>query len=279
MLYAKYSRGYRQGSVVPPSPPGLEGYDTERVAAFEVGAKTSWSGSVRGTFNVAAFYNKFKNQQLEAGINSVDGTTIQTTIIIPAESRIYGLEADLMIEPADWVRLEASYSYNNSKLQKFSSPDLSSDPNYGSAAGPLQLIVRDLEVGGKLPLSVPHAFNATLTVKSPLPESVGDVELSGTVVHMSSFRAVADAPTDAFPAGGGTGTGVLPKRTFGNVNLTWKNIGGGPIDAVFYATNITNEKMLTHINDQSNRGFIAYSVDEPRQYGIRVKYRFGGLAD
>src|SRR5690606_7255195 len=109
--------------------------------------------------------------------------------------------------------------------------------------------------------------------------SMGDVAISGTIVHMSSFRAVADTLDRSVYGLDPTNFGVLPKRTFGNANLTWKNIGGGPVDAVIYATNITNEKIFTHINEQSTRGFIAYSVDEPRQYGIRVKYRFGGLAD
>jgi iron complex outermembrane recepter protein len=69
--------------------------------------------------------------------------------------------------------------------------------------------------------------------------------------------------------------GVLPKRTFGNVNLNWKEVGGLPVDLAFYITNVTNEKMFTHINEQSSRGFLAYSVDEPRQWGVRMKWRFG----
>jgi iron complex outermembrane recepter protein len=276
MFYGKYSRGYRQGSIVPPSPPGLEAYPEEQVDAFEVGAKTSWPW---GTFNVAAFYNKFKDQQIQAGISSRDGRTIQTTIIVPGKSELYGIEADLMVRPTDWFRLQAAYSYNHTKLISAAFPDLSDHPFYGDAAGPLALDVRELEFGGPLPLAVPHAFNATATFILPFDESVGEISLSGTIVHQSSFRAVADAPTDAEPLFGGTGRGILPKRTFGNINLNWKSIGGGPVDAALWVTNVTNEKMFTHINEQSNRGFIAYSVDEPRQYGIRIKYRFGGLAD
>jgi len=268
MFYGKWARGYRQGGLVPPSVVGLEPYGEETVDLFEVGAKTSWSGAVRGTFNLAAFYNDFRGQQIQAGINN-DSRSIQTTMIVNADkSEIYGLEADLMIEPTEWVRLEAAYSYNHTKLKKITFPNFDNDPIYG----PLGLHVRELEVGGPIPLAVPHAFNSTLTFKLPVPEEMGDISLSGTIVHMSSFRAVADA----IP---GSNAGVLPKRTFGNANLTWKNIGGGPVDAVFSVTNITNEKIFTHINDQTGLGLIAYSVDEPRQYLMRVKYRFGGLAD
>jgi len=263
MIYAKWSRGYRQGSLSPASPPLLESYGEEKVDLYEIGAKTSWNGPVRGTFNIAAFYNDFRGQQIQAGINNAD-LSIQTTTIINADkSYTAGFEADLMIQPIEWFKLEAAYSYNKTKLKKISFPDLSS---YG-------LIVRELETGGPIPLAVPHAANATASLKLPVPESMGNLTLSGTVVYMSHFRAVADASPLVF------GTGILPSRTFGNANLTWKNFGGGPVDVAFWVTNITNEKMYTHINDQSTRGFIAYSVDEPRQYGIRVKYRLGGLAD
>ncbi|MGE3690855.1 MAG: TonB-dependent receptor [Novosphingobium sp.] len=262
MVYGKWSRGYRQGSVMVAAPPGLEPYDKETVDLFEIGAKTKWRGSVPGSFNIAAFYNDFRGQQIQAGISSLD-LAVQTTAIINAgKSETYGIEADVMVEPADWLRLEAAYSYNHTKLKSAVFPDLTSRG----------FIVRELELGGPIPLSVPHAFNGTVTFRLPLPDSVGKVSVSGTLVHMSSFRAVADGTA-------GTGFGILPKRTFGNVNVNWKNVGGMPIDAAFYVTNITNEKMFTHINEQSTNGLIAYSVDEPRQWGFRLKYRFGGLAD
>ncbi|MCB2060225.1 MAG: TonB-dependent receptor, partial [Novosphingobium sp.] len=247
-------------------------YGKEKVDMFELGAKTSWYGSVPGRLNVAAYYNDFSGQQLQLGVTCVDPDSpippeeqpplCQTTTIINANStELYGFEADLQIEPFEGFKLEAAYSYNKTKIKDIPFVDL----------GP-SFLVRQIEEGGPIPLAVPHAFNATASWTLPFDESVGDVTLSGTIVHRSSFRAVSDATP-------GSNIGVLPKVTFGNANLTWKNIGQGPVDAVLYVTNITNEKMFTHINDQSTRGFVSYSVDEQRQYGIRVKYRFGGLAD
>lgn len=269
MFYGKWTRGYRQGGLSPATGVlQLVAYGEETVDTFEIGAKTSWDGPVRGTFNLAAFYNDFRGQQIQIGFNNAS-RTIQSTIIHNADkSYMYGLEADLMIEPVDWFRLEASYSYNKTKLKSISELDLDAIPG----VAPLGLIPRTLQTGGPIPLAVPHAFNATATIKLPVPESTGDISITGSIVHMSSFRAVADN----IPL---SGAGILPKRTFGNANLTWKDIGGGPVDATFYVTNITNEKMFTHINDQTGLGLVAYSVDEQRQYGLRIKYRFGGLAN
>ncbi|MDG2003709.1 MAG: TonB-dependent receptor [Novosphingobium sp.] len=269
LFYGSWVRGYRQGGLSPATGVlQLVSYGEETVDTFEIGGKTSWDGAVRGTFNFAAFYNDFRGQQIQVGFNNAS-RTIQSTIIDNAvKSYMYGVEADLMIEPAEWVRLEASYSYNKTKLKAVNPLNLNAIP--GVAA--LGLTPRTLAVGGPIPLAVPHAFNASLTLKLPVPESTGDISLTGSIVHLSSFRAVADAVP-------GSGTGVLPKRTFGNANLTWKNIGGGPIDATFYVTNITNEKMFTHVNDQTRLGLVAYSVDEQRQFGLRVKYRFGALGN
>ena len=58
-----------------------------------------------------------------------------------------------------------------------------------------------------------------------------------------------------------------------------RSIGGGPVDATFYVTNLTNEKYYTQANDQLNNGYASYSLGLPRMYGLRIKYRFGALAN
>src|SRR3546814_13274636 len=64
MAYAKYSRGYRKGSVNLASEIGTDTFDPEHVKAYEIGAKTSFGGPVPGRFNVAETYNEHTNQQM-----------------------------------------------------------------------------------------------------------------------------------------------------------------------------------------------------------------------
>src|SRR5690606_29308716 len=71
LFYAKWSRGYRMGGITVAGPDGVQDYDAEKVDAYEVGAKFRWRGSVPGHFNVAGFYNDFRNQQLLYGIACV----------------------------------------------------------------------------------------------------------------------------------------------------------------------------------------------------------------
>ena len=49
-----------------------------------------------------------------------------------------------------------------------------------------------------------------------------------------------------------------------------------PIDLTFFMTNVTNEHVILQINDNQLRGFISSTIGEPRMWGFRLKYRFGG---
>lgn len=68
LLYLKWARGYRQGSINSNNV-GIETVNPKSVDTFEAGAKTSFRGAVPGYFNVAGFYNKFRDQQL--AVNTV----------------------------------------------------------------------------------------------------------------------------------------------------------------------------------------------------------------
>jgi iron complex outermembrane receptor protein len=70
--------------------------------------------------------------------------------------------------------------------------------------------------------------------------------------------------------------GVLPSQKILNLNATWEDIAGKPIDPGVVATNVTNEHLLNHVNVQDGNGFLSYIVGEPRMYGVRLRYRFGG---
>ncbi len=61
-----------------------------------------------------------------------------------------------------------------------------------------------------------------------------------------------------------------------NLNLNWENVGGMPVDAGFFVTNVTNEKVFLHTNVQArDSGFLSSLIGEPKMWGVRLKYRFG----
>lgn len=278
MLYAKWSRGYRQGAVSPAAPDTLQLYDKESVDTYEVGAKASWRGAVPGSFNIAGYYNDFRDQQLQLGVlcdplvepfptEDFCRNVRQTIATVNAgKSRLYGIETDITVEPFPGFRLQAAYSYLKSELQELVIPQLPADSPYNN--------IRAEGVGSALPFAIPHQFTGSASWTLPLPPEAGELSIGGTLVYMSSYRAVADGTADPT-----LDFGILPGRTFGNAHITWKGIAGSGFDATFFVTNITNEKMFTHVNDSYERGMVTYSLDEPRMYGLRLKYRFGALGD
>ncbi|CAN7661994.1 TonB-dependent receptor [Phenylobacterium sp. LjRoot225] len=269
LTYAKWSRGYRQGGLAIFGPDPIQPFDAEKVDTYEIGGKTSWRGAMPGYFNIAGFYNDFRNQQLQFGVacvSSLPGFTItcpgNAAIINAGKSRLYGVEAEVGVSPFEGLRLDASYGYLKSKLLKIEIPAAGSLPPYNSFTPPVE--------GDVIANSGPkHKLVLSATYTLPLPESVGKVSVGGTYVYQDKYRAVVDGVP-------GSGNGILPSAQIVNLNATWADIGSHPVDASVFVTNLTNEHIYNHANDNQLRGFVSYFIGEPRMYGVRVRYKFGG---
>jgi iron complex outermembrane receptor protein len=279
LLYAKWSRGYRQGGVAPFAADLLQNYDKESVDTYEVGAKASWRGSFPGYFNISAFYNDFKDQQLQIGLSCfpVSDCAQTTAIINAASSTLKGVEIEAGISPFEGLQIDASYAYLQTKIK-----DIVDLRGIVSSLGLPFSDVRGLPVGGAIPNAMPHKAVVSAKYTLPLDRSIGRLSFGGTFVYQSRYRAVSDP----FLTNGATGPavqpfvyaskfGVLPSSKMINLNVTWENVGGLPVDAGFFATNVTKEKTFLHANVQAANGFVSNIIGEPRMYGLRLRYKFG----
>ncbi len=265
LLFAKYARGYRQGSVNVSSY-GLETWAPEKVDLYELGAKTSFQGRLSGVFNISAFYNDFRNQQLLIGV--LGCTTIaapQCPFIASAgqgvanagSSTIKGIEADLSVSPFTGFKIDVGYSYLDSKLKSLT----------GLPAIPLGFTsLIPPAVGGPLPLTPKNKYTITAGYTLPIDESHGVVTLSATFVHQDSTYGNSSSAV-AYQ--------TLPAQDLLNLNLNWNSIGGQPVDLGVFATNVTEEKFFVYTVGQSF-GYDSGIANEPRMYGLRLKYHFGG---
>ncbi len=258
MLYAKYSRGYRQGSVNP-SIIGLETWGPEKVDTYELGLKSSFTGAVRGYFNVTGFYNDFRDQQLSlvatGRIAGVPGTQV---IVNAGKSRIYGVEVDASVTPFDGLKLDLGYAYLNTKLQEFVTPSLSNLGPYNPPASPT--------LGGDLPLSPHHRVTATATYRLPLDESIGRISFGGTFTYTARQETQINSPSPFR---------TLPSSKLVNLNFNWESVAGAPVDLALFVTNLTKEETYLNTGNSWNNGYEAVVANVPRMYGLRLKYRFG----
>ena len=283
LLYAKWSRGYRQGGVAAFGADRLQDYGDETVDTYEIGAKASWRGAMPGYFNVAAFYNDFRDQQLQVGLscNPVANCAQTTAIVNAASSTLKGFEAEFGVTPVEGLRFEAAYAYLNTKVK-----DLLDLTATVQALGLPFTDIRAVPVGSPIPNSMPHKFTASANYTLPLDESVGKLTIGGTFVYSSSYRAVSDpflqiaagqpgAGGPVLPIQYASSFGILPGTKLLNLNVNWENAGGLPVDAAFFMTNVTNAKILLHSNVQAAQGFVSNLVGEPRMWGFRLRYKFG----
>jgi iron complex outermembrane receptor protein len=255
MIYAKYSRGYRQGNIVPPAPPGFQSYGPEKVDAYEIGAKTSFHGPVPGTFNVAVFYNELSDQQLQMGFvpNPQTLGTGTTAIVNGGSSTIQGAEVETTLKLFRDLTFNLGYTYLDTHVDSITVPSLA-----GWTVAPSVL------EGGHLTFSPRHTATTGLSYRVPLPTEIGDVSLGATYTFTSDQLSTTGSPF-----------ADLSARQLLNLSAGWKAIYGSGFDASFFMTNALNKQYVTYVSGlYESVGAEFGTVGEPRMWGARLKYNF-----
>ncbi len=259
MLYGKYARGYRQGSVNLAS---LEGWDThgpEKVDTYEIGAKTAFAGQFPGTLNVALFYNDFQDQQVQFGYLRDNGVGT-TSILNAGASTIWGFEVDGNIMLTDNFSITAGYAYLDTEVDKLDIPTPDQYP-----AGVAQFSGTSTAEGEPLPYSPKHQLVLTAAYLLPVDPALGDITAAVTYVYNDKMQAVSK---DTSPLA------TLPSYELVNLNLNWQGIAGSPMDMSVFVTNLFKEKYRTNLTGNWLSGLEVGRVGEPRMYGVRLRYNF-----
>lgn len=256
LIYAKYARGYRQGTVNFTNP-GLETALPEKVDAYEVGAKLTFRGALPGYFNIAGFWNDFSNQQVFGALIAKEGSGLAggAAIINAGKSVIRGVEVDAGVSPTQWLRFSAGYAYLDTELKELVAPTLSAD-------SPFEAIIPRGQIGGDLTYSPKHKLTLSGDINLPLGENVGELNL-GAIYTYTSNQLV-------------DGNNKIPGYSLLNINAGINDIGGTGFDLVAFAQNITNEKYRTTAGGGfESSGIGDFMYGPPRMYGLRLKFAFG----
>ncbi len=262
LLYAKWARGYRQGSIISANV-GLETWEPEKVDTYEIGAKTSFSGALSGYFNVAAFYNDFTSQQIAASAvvaPAFQGIIPPSQVIVNAgTSRIWGVEVDASATLFDGFKVDASYAYLDTKLKSITLPPT---PVFFSELAPVA------DAGGTLAQSPKNRLTLTATYTLPLDDSIGQISFGGTYTHTDANKVLEArfSPTQY----------RVRAIDLVNLNAEWASMFGSSFDLAFFMTNVTNQKRVLYpVSTYTNLGADAGYLNLPRMWGFRLKYRFG----
>ncbi len=292
LLYASYSRGYRAATISPNIPfGGTEGnLDTtlnytkqEKVDTYEIGLKKSFTGAVRGTFNVSGFYNNFSNQQIQVGFlptPAENGKVPETAAPLNAgKSKIYGLEVESSISPFQGFEVTLGYTYLRTRIDAVlpipSNPDYITQNSFN---------VGDPETGSprnKLVVGADYTL--------PTPSEWGKITIGGSVTYRSSelsnyidrgnfgpINPVTGVLTPDQESAAIRAAGTLPALTLIGATVNWNSVGGKPFDLGFFVTNLTNKHYYNFAAGLGGEslGFEVQTVGAPRMFGGTLKVHF-----
>lgn len=257
MLYAKYTRGYRQGSVNIAGSAGLDTHGPESVDTYEIGTKTSFHGSMPATFNMALFYNDFQDQQIQFGYFNSAG--VGTTGITNAgSSTIWGSEVEGNIQLTDNLIFSASYAYLHTHVDELEFPALTDSVLEGANLTTV--------AGEPLPFAPENKLVLTATYLLPVPADIGSMRFSTTYVYTDQMQAVSETVSPL---------GVMADYNLLNLNFAWERVLESPVDLSVFVTNVADEEYKTYVIGIWPYGVEGGAVGMPRMYGARIRYNFG----
>lgn len=276
MTYAKYTRGYRQGSVNLAADVGLDTHEPETIDTYEIGAKTSFGGYIPGQFNIAIFDNELTDMQLQNGyVSKYSGPT--TAITNAGKATVKGVEMDAIFQLTDDLTFNLSYAHLKTELEELGriSPDVieeiliagTGDPEAAAfSAGTFTPIAIP---GDELPNAPKNTWVATLNYMVPVPSDVGVVSLGTTYVYIGAQRTAATGASYG-------DNDMLPKYELLNLNASWMSIYSSDFDLSLFVTNALDKEYVTYNSGTFNTlGFESSQTGMPRMYGARVRYNFG----
>ncbi len=283
LLYAKYARGYRSGTISPNVVPPFTSSAAEQVDTYEIGSKWSFeAGGMPGILNVSLFFNDFESQQLQVGFVRFDIPAAPTAAPLNVgASEIYGAEIQFSIQPIDGLTLALDYAYLQTEIIESPAavdgngdgiPDpFVPDPVFGP-----YLVVGSIFPGDPLVLSPENKFTLSAQYELPLDENIGRVTLGAQLIHTDEqITAAGNATLTGFED-----LANLEETDIVNLNIGWEQMFGSSFDLNVFGTNVTEEEYFTYIPGIAQvTGIQTASVGAPSMYGVSLTYRFGANAN
>jgi iron complex outermembrane receptor protein len=254
-LYATYARGARPPVLTastPSAPLGATRFSTlpsEQVDSYEAGIKAELAD--RTLFaNGSIYYYHYENFQ----------TTVQQgTLFVQAnagKARSYGFEGDLRWVPTDMLTLFATYSYNNSRFSTgaYDGNHFRLAPDNAASFG----AIIGMPVG---PGRVSFVPSVTYQSKIYFDDNNDRPDLQQT----ANGALIADNIQDEVQGG----------YALVNARLGYEFANGLQIEG--FVQNLFNKKYIKDAgNTGDSLGLPTFIAGEPRFFGARVSFRFGG---
>lgn len=252
LLYLTTRRGFNAGgfnSGVPASQQAgapQPAYDPEYIRDYEVGIKAQ--GSVAGMAaraNLAVFQAEYED--IQRSKNGISDTGIPYIgIATGPNATIKGLQFESTIVPVPGLNIDFNYGYLDAGYDD-GTPGFPKDNQFAQAPE--------------------HTVNLAATYRRDVPAG-GEMFVSAGYTYQSeiSFQDSNIGQEFAFQEG----------YELVDARVGWNRVAGSSIDVSLYGKNLTDEAYAIERQDQSvSFGYVGTIYNDPKSYGIEVKYSFG----
>ena len=254
--YAKVSTGYRAGGSSETTPDFTETYGPESLTSYEVGLKSEFfQRHVRA--NIAAYYNQYKDIQLDLSLDPNNPTITATRNA--GRAHLEGIEADVSAVITRDLRVDVSYAYLHTKITRVES---------ASGANIADMF--------RIPYAPKHALNVSADY-TVIRSEQGDLTIHGDYSYKSSVSGTAGAG----PAVPGNEFYTTKAYTDVNGRITLgRTLFGNPAQISIFSKNLLNSRHIVYSTASGSQigGFNgpAYSYAAPRTVGVELSFELGG---
>jgi iron complex outermembrane receptor protein len=271
LLFGKVSRGYKAGGFNQQAVfTNTRTFQPETVTSYEAGFKADFRiADVPFRLNTTAYLLDYKNIQ-RAGGDYNPGSGAGGAVVRNADARIKGVEVEASMQPFQGLEIGGNFSHTDAKYKKYEYTTLVG--GFGCNGGVAPLGTVDLSC---LPFQYvsPYIWSIHANATVPVGDDMGKLNFFVNYSHTS--RQYTDPGT--LPA-------LQPGaylEAFGllNMSLDWNGVAGSGFDLGLFVTNATNKLYRISNTNVFQQGGLLYQstlYGEPRMYGLRLKYRFGG---
>jgi outer membrane receptor protein involved in Fe transport len=252
LVYASYNRGVKSGGFNPVVVDNLP-YSDEKLDTIEAGSKLTFLDN-RARLNVAGFYNKYQNIQVQKFQNA--GPPL---IYNGPAAKSYGVDVDFELRPVSDFRIRGTLEVLHSEFTKFDQADILTPR---TLPGPPPVTAGYLDgVGSATGNQLPDApkFTASLAPTYTIPVNYGSYELTGTWSYNSGFTTTPgmEIKQSAFSLLAASMQFIGPDRSY-YVKL--------------WGSNLTDEQVAMNLTLSTNGSVVGLLA--PRTFGITVGRSF-----
>jgi iron complex outermembrane receptor protein len=200
--------------------------------------------------NAAIYYQDYTDIQVQRSV--LLGSSFSNVTDNAAKARLWGGELEALLRLTDNLELGANASYLNIKYTEF-------------AQGVSATTIADVKAREKL--SPDWQYGLSARYRLPLDQRVGDLSVQVNWNWQAAFQNTLAASL---------GVMEIPAYELLNLAVTWDRIGGGPMDASFFMSNVADKDYI--VGGGAVYNALAYNTTmygEPRMYGLRLRYHFG----